>query len=96
MFEVKPQIAVEIEGKTVFIFRLSGKETNFIIDIFKRHFLDWKAMTVEQQKSILVASASVKEGSYDVNFIKPLFIDEEYCLIERTSDSWFWVILIHI
>merc|ERR1711915_865265 len=77
VFEVKHQFVVEIEGKTVLIFR---------------HFLDWNSMTVEQQNSILVASASMKEGSYDINFIKPLFIDEEYCLIEKTSDSWFWVV----
>merc|ERR1711915_754617 len=77
VFEVNPQIAVEIEGKTVFIFR---------------HFLDWNSMTAEHQKSILVASASVREGSHDVKFIKPLYIDEEYCLIEKTNDSWFWVV----
>ena len=48
-------------------------------------------MREDQRQSIQVIAASTKDNFLNFNFIKPVFIYEEYCLIESTEDSWFLV-----
>jgi len=69
---------VEVEGKTIFIFR---------------HFLHWNCLTDDQKKSFKVATIVNVNGKPTVNFVQPVFVDEKYVLIEKTDCiGWFWIV----
>lgn len=68
---------VEVEGKSIFIFR---------------HFLKWNSLTEDQKKSFRVATIVDVHGKHTVDFVQPVFIDEKYVLIEKTDCTWFWIV----
>ena len=56
-----------------------------------RHFLDWNLLTDDQKKSITVATIVEVEGTLSIEFGNPVFVDEEFVLIEKTDSAWFLV-----
>jgi len=55
-----------------------------------RHFLRWDDLTEDQKESVKVAT----DVAGEVVFVDPMFVDEEYVVIELTDTSitWFWVV----
>ena len=62
----------------------------FLSLIMSRHFLKWDSLTEEQRKSLTVAT-SLDGDNNTVIFVDPIFVDEEYVVIEEKESTWFLV-----
>jgi len=59
-----------------------------------RHFLHWSNMMESQRRSLMIATTKTVAGAVAVVFADPVFVDEEFVVVEvdETDGCWFMVV----